>query len=128
MTLLNAAQDEAHGRWAAIADELATIATRERRLLDALGDGDAALSVSIKGRLRAELARRDALAAELEAIDTATPLDAEALVRDVEGRAADLGVCYTAIRLKRARCSGSCWRASNSGMFRTMMLAAEATK
>ena len=90
VVLLNAGQEEARGRRTAIAAELATIATRERRLLDALVDGDTALSVSIKGRMRDELARRDALAAELEAIETAKPLNAEALVRDVETRAADL--------------------------------------
>jgi len=48
------------------------------------------VSASIKGRLRGELARRDVLAAELVALDTAKPLDAEALVLDVEQRAADL--------------------------------------
>ncbi len=127
VALLNASQDAAQGRRAAIAGELATIATRERPLLDPLGDGDAALSVSIKGRLRAELARRDALAAELEAIDTATPVDAAALVRGWRGGRRICAACYTAIRLKRAKCSGSCWRVSNSGVFRTMMLAAEAT-
>jgi len=89
VALLNTSQAEAGARRAAIATELATIATRERRLLDALVDGDGTAE-AIRGRLRAELARRDTLAAELVAIDTATPIDAEAVVRDVERRTADL--------------------------------------
>jgi hypothetical protein len=90
VALLTADQAEAVTRRTAIAAELATIATRERRLLDALVDGDAAVSASIKARLRDELARRHALAAELTAIDTSRPIDTEALLQDVERRAADL--------------------------------------
>jgi hypothetical protein len=90
VALLTAGQADTATRRTSIASELATIATRERRILDALVDGDAAVVASLKGRLRDELARRDALGVELAALDTAKPLDAEALVRDVEQRAADL--------------------------------------
>ena len=90
VALLTAGQADTATRRTAIASELATIATHERRLLDALVDGAAAVVASLKGRLRDELARRDALAAELAGLDTEKPLDAEALVRDVEQRAADL--------------------------------------
>jgi hypothetical protein len=73
-----------------IATELAQIATRERRLLDALVDGDGTAEV-IRGRLRDELARRDALGLELASLEEATaPIDADALVRDISTRAADL--------------------------------------
>ncbi len=81
-------EDRARQRGALMA-ELAQIATRERRLLDALVDGDGTAE-AIRGRLRDELARRDALTAELTALDTDTPLDADQLVRDVTARAADL--------------------------------------
>ena len=67
----------------------ATIAARERRLLDALADGDGAAE-AIRGRLQAELGRRDALTAELAHLETAPSLDADALVRAVTARAADL--------------------------------------
>jgi hypothetical protein len=60
VALLASGQVDTAARRTAIASELATIATRERRLLDALVDGDAAVAASIKGRLRDKLARRDA--------------------------------------------------------------------
>jgi site-specific DNA recombinase len=88
--LLTAGQADTATRRATIAGELATIATRERRLLDAMADSDPAVMASIKARLGDELSRRDALAAELATLDTATPVDVAALVRDVERRAADL--------------------------------------
>ncbi len=88
--LLTAGQADAATRRAALATELATIANRECRLLDALVDGDAAVAASIKARLREELSRRAELAAELAALDAAAPLDVEAVVRDVEARAGDL--------------------------------------
>jgi site-specific DNA recombinase len=87
---LTAGQADTVSRRATIAAELATIAGRERRLLDALVDGDGAVAESIKARLRDELARRDALAAELASLDTTTPIDTEALVQDVTRRAGDL--------------------------------------
>jgi hypothetical protein len=78
-------------RRSTVTDELATIANRERRLLDALVDGDADASAqAIRGRLREELARRDALTAELKRLDETPTLDAEAIVLDVQQRAADL--------------------------------------
>jgi hypothetical protein len=89
VALLNASQADLGARRAGIAAELATIATRERRLLDALVEGDGT-AAAIRGRLSNELARRDTLAAELVSLDTAKPIDAEALLRDVEARAADL--------------------------------------
>lgn len=56
--------------------------------LDLLVDGDTdASAVAIRGRLREELARRDALTAELDATPTR---DADAIARDVQARAADL--------------------------------------
>jgi site-specific DNA recombinase len=71
--------------------ELATIANRERRLLDALVDGDAdASATAIRARLREELSRRDALTTELERLDATPMLDADAVVADVQARAADL--------------------------------------
>ncbi len=88
--LLTAGQADAATRRAALATELATIANRECRLLDALVDGDGAVAASIKARLREELSRRAELAAELAALDAAAPLDVEAVVRDVEARAGDL--------------------------------------
>lgn len=59
--------------------ELATIDARERRLLDALADGDGAAD-AIRGRLRDDLARRDTLTAELARLEAAAPLDPDALV------------------------------------------------
>jgi len=71
--------------------ELATIANRERRLLDALADGDAdASATAIRARLREEFSRRDALTTELERLDATPMLDADAVVADVQARAADL--------------------------------------
>jgi site-specific DNA recombinase len=90
VVLLTAGQADVATRRATLAGELATIATRERRLLDALVDGDAAVAASIKARLREELARRAELAAELTALDTAAPLDVGAILQDVEQRAGDL--------------------------------------
>jgi hypothetical protein len=78
-------------RRAAITAELAQMATRERRLLDALVDGtEDATTASIRGRLREELARRDALTGELAQLDAIPALDADALAHDVAGRAEDL--------------------------------------
>ena len=77
-------------RRATVTGELATIATRERRLLDALMDGDGTEATAIRGRLREELARRDILTAELARLDTTPTLDAEAILADVQARAADL--------------------------------------
>jgi hypothetical protein len=76
-------------RRAAITGELATIAARERQLLDALEEGDGTAE-AIRTRLRDELGRRDTLTAELAQLATAGPVDAEALVRAAVERAADL--------------------------------------
>jgi hypothetical protein len=76
-------------RRAAITGELATIAARERQLLDVLDDGDGTAE-AIRTRLRDELGRRDTLTAELAQLATAGPVDAEALVRAAAERAADL--------------------------------------
>jgi hypothetical protein len=86
---MTAAQADTATRRAAIAAKLATIAARERRLIDAITDGDRAAD-AIRGRLREELARRDGLAAELAALAAAAPIDVAALVADVERRAVDL--------------------------------------
>ena len=51
VAMLTAGHADAATRRATIAGELATIATRERKLLDALVDGDAAVSGSIEARL-----------------------------------------------------------------------------
>jgi hypothetical protein len=78
-------------RRATVTVALTAIASRERRLLDALVDGDAdASAVAIRGRLREELARREALTAELARLDATPTLDADAIVADVQARAADL--------------------------------------
>lgn len=78
-------------RRSTVTGELATIANRERRLLDALVDGDAdASAVAIRARLREELARRDTLTTELARLDATPTLDADAIVADVQVRAADL--------------------------------------
>jgi hypothetical protein len=69
--------------------ELETIANRERRLLDALVDGDVTAG-SIRERLRAELGRRDTLTGELTALERSAPLDTDQLVQDVTARAVDL--------------------------------------
>ena len=86
---LTASQAELATRRTAISTELTQIGTRERRLLDALMDGDG-IADSVRGRLREELARRDALTAELTQLDAIPALDVEALSRDVVARAADL--------------------------------------
>ena len=86
---LRAGQADATARRTAITGELATIAGRERRLLDALADGDGAAE-AIRGRLRAELERRDTLTAELAQLETTAPVDVEGLVRTATERAADL--------------------------------------
>jgi hypothetical protein len=78
-------------RRSTVTGELATIANRERRLLDALVDGDAdAAATAIRARLREELARRDTLTAELAKLDETPTLDADAIVADVQARANDL--------------------------------------
>jgi len=88
---LRANQADAATRRTAITNELAMIATRERRLLDALADGDDGTAQAIRGRLREELSRRDGLTAELTRLDTtAPPVDVATIVRDATARAADL--------------------------------------
>jgi hypothetical protein len=79
---------EAARRRTVVRQELEAIATWERRLLDAIVDGDVSAG-PIRDRLRAELGRRDALTAELTALEAA-PLDTDQLVQDVAARAADL--------------------------------------
>lgn len=69
--------------------ELVAIGGRERRLLDALADGDTAAGV-IRERLREDLARRDRLTTELADLDATSVADTEALLRTVSARAADL--------------------------------------
>jgi site-specific DNA recombinase len=86
---IRAGQADVTTRRATITGELATIAARERRLLDALADGDGTAE-AIRARLRDELGRRDTLTAELAHLETAAPVDADALVRTVTARAADL--------------------------------------
>jgi hypothetical protein len=87
--LVAADQAEAGAKRATVTAELTTIATRERRLLDVLVEGDGTAE-AIRGRLRDELVRRDALTAELTALDVAQPIDVEGLVREATARAADL--------------------------------------
>ena len=86
---LRAGQVERAARRAAIAAELAADVGRERRLLDALADGDGT-ATAIRERLREELARRDRLTPELAELDAAGVVDTEALLRTVEAGAADL--------------------------------------
>jgi len=86
---LRAGQVDVTARRAAITSELTTIAARERRLLDALADSDGAADAS-RGRLQAELGRRDALTTELTHLETVPTLDTDALVQAVTARAADL--------------------------------------
>ena len=69
-------------RRSTVTAELAAIGGRERRLLDALADGDTAAGV-IRERLREDLARRDRLTTELADLDAATVADTEALLRTV---------------------------------------------
>ena len=89
MAELNAGQADATTRRATITGELATIAGRERRLLDALADGNGAAE-AIRTRLRAELERRDTLTAELGQLETEAVVDTAALVRAATERAGDL--------------------------------------
>jgi site-specific DNA recombinase len=87
---LRAGQVERTTRRSTVTAELAAIGGRERRLLDALADGDTTAGV-IRERLREELARRDRLTAELADLDAAGVVDTEALLRTVvTARAADL--------------------------------------
>ena len=86
---LRAGQVERTTRRTTVTAELAAITGRERRLLDALADGDTTAGV-IRERLRDELARRDRLTAELADLDAAGVVDTEALLRKVTARAADL--------------------------------------
>ena len=76
-------------RRASITEELTKSTARERRLLDALVDGDGTADL-IRSRLREELTRRDALTAELSRLDAVPTLDSDAIVRDVTARTADL--------------------------------------
>ena len=80
---LTATHAEAATKRAAITAELATIQTRERKLLDALMDGDRAVADSIKARLREELARRDTLSAELASLETTPEVDVQSVTRAV---------------------------------------------
>ena len=88
VAILRASQTDVEARRAALTRELTLITGRERRLLDALVDGDATAG-AIRSRLREELARRDALTAELASCTTADALDTESLVQEVTSRAAD---------------------------------------
>src|SRR5262245_58586480 len=85
---LRASQADVDARRVAIARELDIIAGREHRLLDALADGDVTAG-AIRERLKAELARRDALTAELATLQAADSVDTEGLVRTVTARAAE---------------------------------------
>ena len=89
MAELNAGQADATTPRATITGELATIAGRERRLLDALADGNGAAE-AIRTRLRAELEWRDTLTAELGQLETEAVVDTAALVRAATERAGDL--------------------------------------
>ena len=70
LALLTAQHADAAARRASIRAELAAISARERKLLDAIADGDGAVAEAIRGRLREELTRRDRLCA---ACSTVTP-------------------------------------------------------
>jgi site-specific DNA recombinase len=70
LALLTAQNADAAGRRASIRAELAAISARERKLLDAIADGDGAVAEAIRGRLSEELTRRDRLCA---ACSTVTP-------------------------------------------------------
>src|SRR5207244_3583850 len=85
---LQAGQADLSARRTALTAELSQIATRERRLLDALVDGDGTAE-AIRGRLRDELARRDALTAELAKLEVIPTIDTDQLVRDVTARASN---------------------------------------
>ena len=86
---LQADRAGAVARRAAVAADLGQVAARERRLLDALVDGDGTAE-AIRGRLREELARRDALTAELTRLDLEPAIDGEKLAQDVAQRAQDV--------------------------------------
>jgi len=86
--ILRASQSDVDVRRVVIAHELDVIAGRERRLLDALADGDMGAGV-IRERLKAELSRRDTLTTELATLQAAEPMDDDALVRKVKARAAE---------------------------------------
>ena len=88
LAMLRAERGDMDARRVAIARELDVIAGRERRLLDALADGDDTAG-AIRERLKAELGRRDALTAELATLQARDPVDDEALVRTVTKRAAE---------------------------------------
>jgi len=94
--ILRASQSDVDVRCVAIAHELDVSASRERRLLDALADGDTGAGV-IRERLKAQLSRRDTLTTELATLEAAEPMDDDALVRKVKARAAEtsalLGRC-----------------------------------
>ena len=86
---LRAGQIDRATRRAAVTAELAAIVGQERRLLDAIADGDGTASV-IRERLRDEMTRRDRLTGELVDLDAAGVEDTEMLLRTVTARAADL--------------------------------------
>jgi len=86
--ILRASQSDVDVRRVVIAHELDVIAGRERRLLDALADGDMGAGV-IRERLKAELSRRDTLTTELATLQAAGPMDDDALVRKVKAGAAE---------------------------------------
>ena len=88
--MLTAGQGDARSRRAAITSELDVIRQRERRLLDSLMDAEGDAAGAIKGRLRDELARRDALAEELARLDVAPAVDVDKLVTTATERARDL--------------------------------------
>jgi hypothetical protein len=71
---LRAGQAAVAARRGAIAQELETIARRERPQFDAVADGDVTAG-AICVRLRSERARGDALATELATLETTAKLD-----------------------------------------------------
>jgi hypothetical protein len=85
---LTAFHADAQARRESISRELDAITTRERRLVDALVDGDVSAG-PIRDRLRTALARRDALTAELSALVGSERIDTDVLVEDLKARAAD---------------------------------------
>jgi hypothetical protein len=90
VALLTAQHADVDGRRASICAELAAIAARERKLLDAIADGDGAVAEAIRGRLREELTRRDRLTADLAGLEGVPAVDVDKLLADVEQRARDL--------------------------------------
>jgi hypothetical protein len=83
---LTARHAEAATRRSAIRAELLAVASRERKLLDAIADGDGAVADAIRGRLREELGKRDRLTAELARLDEAPTVDVAKVI--AEGRTA----------------------------------------